>query len=127
MLDVTEFTIAMFFVQKLMTGTIKTPPANLPPGFYEMAAGTNTAIIANTTTSEYASPASPPFTPRIIESSRPGISPLMRQNSLSIGGSASPIFSDDSWDVSSEDKATYDRYFDSLDKRGKGLLQGMHI
>ncbi|CAG8530654.1 11385_t:CDS:10 [Diversispora eburnea] len=124
-LDVTEFTIAMFFVQKSMNGTIKTIPTNLPPGFYEMAAGTTVTTGA---TEEFVSPASPPFppfTPRNIANVTDSrMSPIVRQASLSVSGSVSPNFSDDSWDVTPEDKVPYDRFFDTLDKSKKGFLTG---
>ncbi|KAL5532930.1 hypothetical protein ACEPAF_4704 [Sanghuangporus sanghuang] len=38
-LDQTDFTIAMYFIQAIMSGQLKSPPATLPPGLYEQAGG----------------------------------------------------------------------------------------
>ncbi|KAL5511429.1 hypothetical protein ACEPAH_4645 [Sanghuangporus vaninii] len=38
-LDQTDFTIAMYFIQAIMSGQLKSLPATLPPGLYEQAGG----------------------------------------------------------------------------------------
>ncbi|CAG8776654.1 2268_t:CDS:2, partial [Acaulospora morrowiae] len=109
-LDVTEFIIAMYFVQRSMNGSIKTLPRSLPAGFYEMAAG----VPVN-------EPTSPNFGVfNVTDSPRAEFSPLMRHSTLH---STKPlVIQDDTWDVSAEEKATFDLHFDTIDTTKKGFL-----
>ncbi|CAG8453693.1 13735_t:CDS:2 [Acaulospora colombiana] len=58
----------------------------------------------------------------VTDSPRSELSPVMRHATLR--PTSPSIFQDDMWDVSAEDKATFDRYFDSLDTTKKGFLTG---
>ncbi|CAG8790528.1 24351_t:CDS:2, partial [Racocetra persica] len=94
---------AMYFVQNAMNGSIKNLPSVLPDGFYDMASGTT----ANAPTF----PTSP--------------QPPSRKISGVVDAPISPITQDYSWDVTPDDKATYDKYFNSLDGiSNKGYLTG---
>ncbi|CAG8581953.1 8875_t:CDS:10 [Dentiscutata erythropus] len=101
-LDMAEFIIAMYFVQNTMNSTIKTIPSVLPEGFYDMASGIT------------ASASSLPTSPQ----------PASRQIAGVVDSPRSPVIQNYSWDVTAEDKATYDRYFSSVDVMNKGYLTG---
>ncbi|CAG8598233.1 9203_t:CDS:2, partial [Dentiscutata heterogama] len=101
-LDMAEFIIAMYFVQNTMNGTIKNIPSVLPEGFYDMASGIT------------ASASSLPTSPQ----------PASRQIAGVVDSPMSPVIQSYSWDVTAEDKATYDRYFSSVDVMNKGYLTG---
>ncbi|KAF0391995.1 Epidermal growth factor receptor substrate 15 [Gigaspora margarita] len=104
-LDMAEFIIAMYFVQNTMNGTIKSIPSVLPEGLYDMASGK---------TPSTSSPSSLPTSPQ----------PASRQIAGVVDSPMSPIIQNYSWDVTAEDKATYDRYFTSVDGINKGYLTG---
>lgn len=126
-LDVNEFIIAMHLIKQYMNKNIKEIPQTLPNGFYEMAAGVNLDVPAtSTSTSTSTSPSlfsvnlsSPSSTPRSE------MSPAVRNLTLNPDGfnTKSP-FIEDSWDVTPEDKAKYDKCFDSIDEMKRGFLTG---
>ncbi|THH05573.1 hypothetical protein EW145_g4694 [Phellinidium pouzarii] len=45
-LDQTDFTVAMYLIQAIMSGQMTNPPATLPPSLYEQAGGRNPAGVA---------------------------------------------------------------------------------
>ncbi|EJD02096.1 uncharacterized protein FOMMEDRAFT_124323 [Fomitiporia mediterranea MF3/22] len=47
MLDQTDFTIAMYFIQAIMSGQLSNLPATLPPGLYEQAGGRAPAAVTS--------------------------------------------------------------------------------
>ncbi|CAJ0763902.1 2162_t:CDS:10 [Entrophospora sp. SA101] len=94
-LDVNEFIIAMHLIKQYMNKNIKEIPQTLPNGFYEMVAG---------------------------NSSSPLISPAAR--SFTDGFNTKSPFIEDSWDVTPEDKANYDNFFERIDEKKRGFLTG---
>src|SRR2546427_12023497 len=99
----------MHLIQQAMKG--KTLPTELPSGFYEMASWT----VINT-------PASPPFFARNLSSPRPGQSPITRHMTLDSGTITPSIFQDNLWDVTEKDKASYDRFFDTIEVNKSGYI-----
>ncbi|CAG8488080.1 7107_t:CDS:2 [Paraglomus occultum] len=104
-LDVTEFIIAMYFIEETMNGTLTTLPQTLSPELYESASGGT------------------PYEPNNILSTSSPL--LVRQQTAR--ASSSDIFDtlvDDAWDVSPEDRTKYFALFEQLDKEGRGYITG---
>ncbi|KAG0000479.1 hypothetical protein BGZ80_004531 [Entomortierella chlamydospora] len=138
-LDITDFTIAMYYIQHTMDGSIKNLPAVLPPSVLKACTGSITGtglvsspIMAAQTLNRQATGNNinihnPTITRQMTGSITAGLtsSPLARQNtggtSSLFGGSSS---SDIPWDVTPEEKAKFDRFFDQLDKNGTGVVGG---
>lgn len=113
-LDIGEFSVAMYLIQHSMNGNIKTIPPSLPPAFYDMVAGRNPAL-----------------TRGMSLNNQPPISPVKRQftgqqtlSPQSTGGSSAANFGPVAWEVSPQEKAKYDRNFDSIDTSRKGFIVG---
>ncbi|KAF8941660.1 hypothetical protein BGZ47_007294 [Haplosporangium gracile] len=120
-LDLTDFTIAMFYIERAMDGSSSTLPTTLPPSLLKAAAGP--ATIAGTT-SPGSQPTSVlgnhkgPFQSIQVAAQKKGDTPTSRQ---STGGSCDR---DIPWEVTSEEKAKFDRYFDLLDIDRDGFVEG---
>ncbi|RKP06979.1 hypothetical protein THASP1DRAFT_31204 [Thamnocephalis sphaerospora] len=127
-LDVHEFTIAMYFIQRTMDGSIKQLPTKLPPGFYPGG------VTGGPPSSALARAASPlPHTisagtlPRHFTGGSDRSPALPRQ----LTGDASRLnaFSVDTsdsadWDVPMDQRATFGRFFDQLDGARRGSIGG---
>ncbi|KAF9345162.1 hypothetical protein BGX26_003457 [Mortierella sp. AD094] len=88
-LDITDFSIAMYYIRHTMDGSIKNLPAVLPPSVLKACTGSSS---------------------------------LAKQSTGNLfGGSSSP---DIPWNVTLEEKAKFDRFFDRLDEGGTGLVGG---
>ncbi|OAD73299.1 hypothetical protein PHYBLDRAFT_112639 [Phycomyces blakesleeanus NRRL 1555(-)] len=110
-----EFAIAMHYIAKLMDSTITTLPAQLPQSVY--ASATGTPSIADLAINQ---------------------SPMVRSNTMSppqrsqtIDSLGSVAFSTASvgqepgvWDVTAQEKAQYDAFFDKIDTAHTGHVQG---
>ncbi|KAF9354706.1 hypothetical protein BGX26_007469, partial [Mortierella sp. AD094] len=138
-LDITDFTIAMYYIQHTMDGSIKNLPAVLPPSVLKACSGSITGaglvsspIMAAQTlnrqvTGNNINIHNPTIARQMTGSITAGLtsSPLAKQNtggaSNLFGGSSSP---DIPWDVTPDEKAKFDRFFDQLDKSGTGLVGG---
>ncbi|OAX43822.1 hypothetical protein K503DRAFT_853081 [Rhizopogon vinicolor AM-OR11-026] len=133
-LDATDFTIAMYLIQASMSGQLSAVPTSLPPGLYEQAAGVSvhgtggsvtfgnpgfpqvprhTAVQPQSTGQP--SPA-PPLPNRRLGPSRlaPTIPPFPGVAPQTTG----------QWDVTSAEKASADRFFDTLDVQRRGFIEG---
>jgi epidermal growth factor receptor substrate 15 len=129
-LDLTDFTIAMYFIQGLITHQISIIPPTLPPGLYEQAGGssTNTAPVIPqfTGSSGSFSPTRSTFANRGIQPQYTGQSqslppslparPTVRPNTLSQN--------DTQWEITPVEKAEADSFFDGLDTRKLGYIEG---
>ncbi|CAG8488332.1 4833_t:CDS:10 [Ambispora leptoticha] len=142
-LDLTEFMIAMYFVQKCMTNSIQTLPQTLPPGLYEEA-----VAAAGGTSSPKIPPAFSPHntigttSPSPYSTGSPRFKQQQQSSLLIPRGSsenlrtsttaAAPFFDEgiinnspgDVWDVTPQDKANFDAYFSELDATNRGFITG---
>ncbi|KAF9545549.1 hypothetical protein EC957_010858 [Mortierella hygrophila] len=129
-LDLTDFTIAMFYIQRIMEGSISTPPATLPPSVLKAAAGSAAGVglmsspvlsaqtLARQVTGGNMGIQNPAITSQMTGSMSLSSSPLAKENT---GG-----LSDDSipWEITPEEKAKFDRFFDQLDANDDGVVEG---
>ncbi|KAF7359411.1 hypothetical protein MSAN_01283700 [Mycena sanguinolenta] len=150
-LDSTDFAIGMYLIQATMTGQLASIPNALPPGFYQQVAGPTSSIRPQATGGSYSPLAStfsqstqsrtmqPQYTgasvlqPQVTGpwSSKPPVPPHLpvRPSASAPGASASAIGSgafgatQPAWDVTPAEKASSDRWFDSLDAQHRGFIQ----
>ncbi|KAJ6500401.1 hypothetical protein C8R45DRAFT_67324 [Mycena sanguinolenta] len=150
-LDSTDFAIGMYLIQATMTGQLASIPNVLPPGFYQQVAGPASSIRPQATGGSYSPLAStfsqsapsrtmqPQYTgasmlqPQVTGpwSSKPPVPPHLpgRPSASAPGVSASAIGSgafgaaQPAWDVTPAEKASSDRWFDSLDAQHRGFIQ----
>ncbi|KAG2158062.1 uncharacterized protein EDB93DRAFT_1199797 [Suillus bovinus] len=128
-LDITDFTIAMYLIQACMAGQLSSIPTSIPPSLYEQAGGV----------SVHATGGSANF-------SSPGFAPVPRHNAVQpqLTGQAStapplpnrrlapnrlapaipPFPGVSQWDVTAAEKVAADRYFDTLDSQHRGYIEG---
>lgn len=104
----------MHYIAKVMDSTITTLPSQLPPSVYATAGGT-----------VQHSPALRP--PPAVTASPPPRTPQQRSQTIDSLGSLA--FSGASqqpaqWDVTAHEKAQYDAFFDKIDTRRSGFIQG---
>ncbi|KAI6117604.1 hypothetical protein EDD16DRAFT_1588043 [Pisolithus croceorrhizus] len=140
-LDSADFTIAMYLIQTAMSGKLPFIPTTLPPGLYEQASG---GLVAQVTggSSHLGTPASstfpfsptklppvqPQFTgqgarniPPTLPSRRPGPAaqaPMIPPFASATAQPSAP------WDITPAEKATSDRFFDTLDTLKRGYIEG---
>lgn len=131
-LDLTDFIIAMHFIQNTMNGTLNSIPAALPPGLYDQAKGSSGVA-------SRAVPGSPLAAQNTGGSASGfGASGVQRQMTGSPFPTASafqspqqakhaPTASGAHWDVTAEEKARADQFFDSLDVSKQGRLDGAAV
>ncbi|KAL2396190.1 putative calcium-binding protein [Exophiala dermatitidis] len=115
-LDVTEFVIAMHLLASYKSGQMRGVPSTLPPGLYEAAARR------------------PP--PRVAGGSRPGSSAMTQQFTGFNARPQSPITrqqvatplsaqsTGEAWSISPAEKARFDTVFASVDRQGRGFIDG---
>lgn len=145
-MDVTDFTIAMYFIQGLMAQHISFVPTTLPPGLYEQAGGLSSNVPSSIIThmsgnSGSLSPVSGTFgrvQPQYTGPSQPftpdhGLSPQPRAPALPARPAVAafrPVSvaqgnGHDTWDVNPTEKAEADAIFDSeLDIKKVGYVEG---
>ncbi|KAG6812761.1 hypothetical protein H0H92_000676 [Tricholoma furcatifolium] len=151
-LDATDFTIGMYFIQALMSGQLTFVPTSLPPGFYQQAGGSpasNQGSIRShmTGNSGSFSPLSGVFPPTRgnIQPQYTGQSQLLQPNHTGFSSTSanapalparptppvavsSPFLPQRNgalqWDVTPDDKAAADKYFDELDTAHRGFIEG---
>ncbi|KAF9303273.1 hypothetical protein BGZ74_004073 [Mortierella antarctica] len=138
-LDITDFTIAMYYIQHTMDGSIATLPAVLPPAVLKACAGVGAGAGAGMLASPVlsAQTLSRQMTGNNINIHNPVIarqmtgslsmnsSPLAKQHTggNNIFGTPAPSI-DIPWDVTPEEKAKFDRFFEQLDPSGTGFVGG---
>lgn len=152
-LDLTDFTIAMYLIQASMSGTLKSIPSTLPPYLVEQARSGPEAVASHTTGgSGSLSPTFGGFPGRPVSVIQPqytgsGIlqpqmtgsgmlqpqmtgqrpAPPLPARSTSIP--AFPLAAQSTgqaqhWDITPQEKATSDQFFDTLDTQKKGYIEG---
>ncbi|KAK5823596.1 hypothetical protein F5H01DRAFT_289170 [Linnemannia elongata] len=121
-LDITDFTIAMFYIQQTMDGHISNLPKSLPASLLKAATGASTRAgsisLGPQPTSELL------VSTDLLQSLRvggqkKGDTPTTSRQST--GGSSDR---DVPWEVTAEEKAKFDRYFDLLDIDRDGFVEG---
>lgn len=120
-LNQTEFVIAMHYIAKVMDGTITTLPLQLPAKVYASASGSiqSSPILRRTSMSPSA----------MISRQVTGSSPTMlagrqRAESLDSLGSMAFTSTTSKWEIKPQERAQYDTFFDRLDTRRTGFIQG---
>ncbi|KAF9919991.1 hypothetical protein FBU30_010287 [Linnemannia zychae] len=126
-LDLTDFTIAMFYIQRTMDGSIPNLPATLPSSILKAASGSTAGLmsspvlsaqtLARQTTGGNMGLHNPAIARQLTGSININPSPLAKQNT---GG----VSSDIPWEITSEEKAKFDRFFDQLDVDSDGVIGG---
>ncbi|KAF9120471.1 hypothetical protein BGW39_011335 [Mortierella sp. 14UC] len=128
-LDLTDFTIAMFYIQRTMDGSISTLPTTLPPSVLKAASGSaagaglmsspilSTQTLTRQVTGGNMGIHNPAIARQMTGSISLSSSPLAKQNT---GG----LSTDVPWEISPEEKAKFDRFFDQLDANGDGFVEG---
>ncbi|KAF7295138.1 hypothetical protein MIND_01052300 [Mycena indigotica] len=125
-LDSTDFAIGMYLIQAVMTGQLASIPNSLPPGFYQQAAGSNilpslSVALSNPSTLARANKR---FSHRPLARGlqSPPQLPVRPNPSPSIVGTGAFASSQVAWDITPSEKATSDRWFDSLDTHKRGYI-----
>ncbi|KAF9557074.1 hypothetical protein EC968_007807 [Mortierella alpina] len=142
-LDITDFTIAMYYIQHTMDGSIASLPTTLPASILKACSVggggmSGAGLISSPVMGAQTLPrqltggnlnvhSSPGFVGRQLTGSL-GMtsSPLAKQNTGGAGSSSNLFGASDNvpWDISPEEKAKFDRFFDQLDKNGTGVVGG---
>ncbi|KAG0307759.1 hypothetical protein BGZ98_009892 [Dissophora globulifera] len=133
-LDITDFTIAMYYIQHTMDGSVKTLPSTLPPSILQActSSSTGTSLLSSPVMSMQAlnrqvtgsNLHNPAVARQLTGSTSLSSSPLTKQTT----GGASNLFGSNSadvpWEITPEEKAKFDRFYDQLDKNGTGSVGG---
>jgi epidermal growth factor receptor substrate 15 len=144
-LDSTDFAIAMYFIQGLMSGQLSFIPSSLPPGLYQQASGHNQASVRSNITGNSGSfspltgafpqarnNVQPQYTGQntLLQPDNTGLSaaqsrPSVRHDILTLG---SPSVTQNGhtppWDVTATEKTAADSFFDELDSPRRGYIEG---
>lgn len=125
-LDLTDFIIAMHFIQNTMNGTLNSIPAALPPGLYEQAKGSGgvgsrvipgSPLAAQNTGGSASGFGSPAIPRQMTGSAFPAASAFQSPQPKTTAP----------WDVTPEEKARADQFFDGLDVSKQGRLDGAAV
>lgn len=103
-LNASTFVVAMYLIQATMSGKLKAIPPTLPPSLYF---DTSSSPNGSNNSFSLTSPLSPTSS-----------SFLHQQPSTSEAGKAR------AWDITGEEKATADEFFNFLDEQQQGYLEG---
>ncbi|KAF9121585.1 hypothetical protein BG015_005789, partial [Linnemannia schmuckeri] len=129
-LDLADFTIAMFYIQRTMDGSISTLPTTLPPSLLKAASGPaagaglmSSPVLSAQTLSRQLTGGNmgihnPAIARQMTGSMGLSSSPLAKQNTGGLSADSIP------WEITAEEKAKFDRFFDQLDANGDGLVEG---
>ncbi|KAG0199169.1 hypothetical protein BGX28_007516 [Mortierella sp. GBA30] len=143
-LDITDFTIAMYYIQHTMDGSISSLPATLPASILKActsvptgSGATGAGILSSPIMGTQTLPrqltggnlnvhGNPGLVGRQLTGSLGMTSQLAKQNTGGAGSSSNLFGATDSvpWDITPEEKAKFDRFFDQLDKNGTGVVGG---
>ncbi|CDS01057.1 related to EDE1 protein involved in endocytosis [Sporisorium scitamineum] len=130
-LDLTDFIIAMHFIQNTMNGTLNSIPAALPPGLYQQAKGPGgvgprvipgSPLAAQNTGGSASGFGSTAIPRQMTGSSFPAQSAF--QSPRQAAPAAAPAAA---WDVTPDEKARADQFFDGLDVSKQGRLDGAAV
>ncbi|EKM55751.1 uncharacterized protein PHACADRAFT_209279 [Phanerochaete carnosa HHB-10118-sp] len=142
-LDLTDFTIAMYLIQASMSGALPSVPPALPPHVYEQARPSTGGVATHATGGSVSfSPTSSGFPARPgsavqpqhtgtailqpqITGQRPAPplparTPTVPQFPLPTQATGQHV----SWDVTPQEKATFDQFYDTLDTQRRGYIEG---
>lgn len=135
-LDIADFTIAMYYIQHTMRESIATLPATLPPSLKAFAGSTTgPGLVSSPVMSPQTLPRQVtgnnlsihnPVIARQLTAASVGMpSPLAYQHS---GGTSNFLgvssATDIPWEITPEEKAKFDQYFDQLDIEHTGSIGG---
>ena len=132
-LDLTDFIIAMHFIQNTMNGTLNSIPAALPPGLYEQAKGSGgvgsrvvpgSPLAAQNTGGSASGFGSSAIPRQMTGSSFPAQSAFQSPRQAAVAPAPAPAAA---WDVTPEEKARADQFFDGLDVSKQGKLDGAAV
>jgi epidermal growth factor receptor substrate 15 len=146
-LDITDFTIGMYFIQAVMSRQLSVIPLSLPPGLYQQAAGHTQSKgshvsnnsgsfspVGSTFSQSKPSSVQPQYTGQnVLQPNYTGISPPKAPSSIPSRPPASPFTASPfgqpaaqniRWDVSPSEKIVADRYFDDMDVNKRGYVDG---
>ncbi|KAF9977719.1 hypothetical protein BGZ73_005082 [Actinomortierella ambigua] len=140
-LDLTDFTIAMYYIQHTMNGSIKTLPTTLSLPVLKACSAPNVGMLSSPVLSTQALPrqatgggVSGHLPRQMTGSFGLSTSPLPKQltggqmpsatSAFGLSSSSTLPSLDTTWDIAPEEKAKFDRFFDQLDKTGSGALGG---
>ncbi|KAG0210500.1 hypothetical protein BGX33_004853 [Mortierella sp. NVP41] len=128
-LDLNDFSIAMYYIQRTMDGSISTLPVTLPASLLNGSAGSvpgagliSSPVLSAQTLSRQLTGGSmgihnPAIARQLTGSISMNSSPLAKQNT---GGLSTDI----PWEITPEEKAKFDRFFEQLDANGDGVVGG---
>jgi len=126
-LDVIDFTIGMYLIQGVMGCSISFIPTTLPPGLYQQAAGVTSPAVS---VQPHSNIPSGSFSP-VRSSFVPGFNPTTPKHAPALPARPSGIFphqpnglSASDWDVTPTEKASADRFFETLDTLNRGYIEG---
>ncbi len=133
-LDAVDFTIGMYFIQGVMSGTISFIPTVFPPSLYQQAGGVAPTPSVKSHMTGASGSFSPvhsnfrpqvtgqiPLQPQITGFPAPMVAPALPARP---GGTTQTNGLSAEWDVTPAEKASSDRYFDFLDAQKKGYIDG---
>ena len=138
-LDLTDFTIAMYLIQAIMSNQLSFIPTSLPPGLYEQASGAAVVTHPTGSSTHPASPATSPLPPAVKQppvqtnlTGQPNIAPTLpsRRPGPVAQTPIVPPFpgvapqATGLWDVTPVEKASADRFYDTLDPHNRGYIEG---
>ncbi|KAG2224226.1 hypothetical protein INT45_000255 [Circinella minor] len=124
-LNQTEFAIAMHYIAKLMDGTLSTLPTELPSSVYATANGdTNTSVVQPSPSPQHVVPS-----PHTLPSQQPQRSQTIDSLGTMAFSSGNPapgnmMVGQQQWDVTPQEKAQFDTFFDKIDGQKTGFVQG---
>lgn len=137
-----DFTIAMYLIQASMSGSLHAIPAALPPYLYEQAKPGPDAIVSHATgSSGFSSPTAfgGGFPGRPVSTIQPQYTgsailqpQITGQRPVPTLPSRIPAFplapqatgQQPQWDVTPQEKANFDNFFDTLDTQKKNYIEG---
>ncbi|TFK25070.1 hypothetical protein FA15DRAFT_379088 [Coprinopsis marcescibilis] len=143
-LDSSDFAIAMYFIQGMMSKRFTFIPTSLPPGLYQQAAGAKVASHMTGNSGSFSPPPGSTFsiqqqhTGQRIQPNHTGMSAMssqVRSPALpprpAVQSMASRTFSPPvqppaliAWDVTPAEQANSDQWFEDLDTDKKGFIEG---
>ncbi|KAG2115224.1 uncharacterized protein F5147DRAFT_676647 [Suillus discolor] len=128
-LDITDFTIAMYLIQACMAGQLLSIPSSIPSSLFEQAGAVS--VHATGGSAHFSSPGFPPVPrhnavqPQLTGQASPAPPlPNRRLASNRLAPTIPPFPGVAQWDVTAAEKASADRFFDTLDSQHRGYIEG---
>lgn len=128
-LNLTEFTIAMYYIRLSMEGKIKTLPEKVPPSLYD-SCNRPLSVTGSTSVNKTDNTRPEPQLTGHSGSTRSSLQSYQftgqRKDDTSSCRQGGSSDRDVPWDVSPEEKAKFDQYFEQLDINHDGFVEGIH-